>query len=168
MRKMLVELKNKDSSEASICWWYIQEIILRKNAFKLLTTTAKIKPHHFMRLLVFFIQYCPTTTSNCYDACIWQDNYKKLRWLIKSFAHFCVQSNVVHVDFFKYKISFWLLRILISIFVFLLKRKGGRVQLGVVRYKLPYINWKYRDLSFLVPCECLFSYYISTHHPETN
>lgn len=137
MRKMLVELKNNENSEASICWWYTQEIILRKNAFKLLTTTAKIKPHHFMRLLVFFfIQYCPTTTSNCYDACIWQDNYKKLRWLIKLIAHFCVQSNVVHVDFFKYKISFWLLRILISIFVFLLKRKGGRVQLGVVRYKL--------------------------------
>lgn len=136
MRKMLVELKNNENSEASICWWYIQEIILRKNAFKLLTTTAKIKPHHFMRLLVFLIQYCPTTTSNCYDACIWQDNYKKLRWLIKLIAHFCVQSNVVHVDFFKYKISFWLLRILISIFVFLLKRKGGRVQLSVVRYKL--------------------------------
>lgn len=39
MRKMLAELKNNENSEASICWWYTQEI--KEECFKIIDNDCK-------------------------------------------------------------------------------------------------------------------------------
>lgn len=51
MRKMLAELKIMKILKLQFVGDTRRK--LRKNALKLLTTIAIIKPHHFMRLLVF-------------------------------------------------------------------------------------------------------------------